>query len=772
MNKYEVLSVVGEGAYGVVLKCRNKESGDICAIKKFKESDDDNDEVLLKTTQREVKILRMLKHTNIVTLIEAFKRKSKLYLVFEYVERNLLEVLESHVTGLDPELVKCYIYQLIQAIQWCHSNNVVHRDIKPENLLINVKTNTLKLCDFGFARVISQTSNDLTDYVATRWYRAPELLLGSTNYSFSVDIWAIGCIMGEITDAQPLFPGESEIDQLYLIQKTMGPLTQDHLELFMSNNRFAGLKFPDMSKPETLQKKYVGKMSKKAINFMKSMLSMEPLDRPSASDCLDNPYFDGVDIGSSNSNSGSNTGSSKNQRIPTLVNGSNHTHGSQTVLPPFEKNKISSILQKDGTNGLSQAMEHLDVKDTLIGNDADVSQGNTKPNSRQKSRAEKERSKEQRAKDLLEKEAEREREKQREREIKAFREFSTKLPFKSPNGPQQYSPTNPTRRPVAVDQITFPSVAQDNINAVLNSTKYDKYSPPTLGGIHLGPLEFVPTVNIPSSQQGTRRIPTSYMPSMPLDNTGHMNHMHLAQLNGQHVPVPGSSSGQARLRMNPQGTGTRIPITMAGSQVTSYSPLIGYENVSAVPAFPNPYDMQYISNQGMTQLQGVMQQPGTRPLNGQVYNGNMHVNNVNTSLGIPQAISYGNELSHNVPLPQIGQPSFSLAQDNININHNINATNSMNIPMNFMQSSEGFRTDTKQRAINSLLTPNLNNGNMSSTMNYEDSSMNGHSTANRIANYQQSGGDRSSSREQTSRVGQQSRQVRHLLYHKYLILIW
>lgn len=171
----------------------------------------------------------------------------------------------------------------------------MYADIKPENLLINMKTKVLKLCDFGFARVITQTAQELTDYVATRWYRAPELLLGSTNYTFGVDMWAIGCIMGEISDGQPLFPGESEVDQLFIVQKILGPLISEHVELFMANQRFAGLKFPDMSKPETLQKKYVGKFSKRALNFMRGLLSMDPADRPTSSVCLMNAYFEGMD---------------------------------------------------------------------------------------------------------------------------------------------------------------------------------------------------------------------------------------------------------------------------------------------------------------------------------------------------------------------------------------------------------------------------------------------------------------------------------------------
>lgn len=292
MNKYEVLGVVGEGAYGVVLKCRNKESGEILAIKKFKESDDD--EILRKTTLREVKILRLLRHSNIVSLTEAFRRKGKLFLVFEYVEKNLLEVLEEQPQGLRGENVKMYIYQLCQAIHWCHSHNVIHRDIKPENLLINGRTKLLKLCDFGFARLLTKSTGELTDYVATRWYRAPELLLGSTGYGFEVDIWAIGCIMGEITDGQPIFPGESEVDQLYIVQKVLGPLIPAHLDLFTANPRFSGLKFPDMSKPETLQKKYVGKLGKSALNFLQSVLRMNPAERPTTATALTHTFFDDV----------------------------------------------------------------------------------------------------------------------------------------------------------------------------------------------------------------------------------------------------------------------------------------------------------------------------------------------------------------------------------------------------------------------------------------------------------------------------------------------
>ena len=215
-----------------------------------------------------------------------------MYLVFEYVEKNLLEVLEEQSNGLEVDLVRLYIFQLCQAIHWCHGHDVIHRDIKPENLLINIRTKALKLCDFGFARLVTHATTELTDYVATRWYRAPELLLGSTSYTFGVDIWAIGCIVGEITDGQPVFPGESEVDQLYIIQKVLGPLIPEHQDMFLQNPRFAGLKFPDMTRPDTLQKKYMGKQSKRAQSFMRSVLGLDPSSRPSSSEALAHPYFE------------------------------------------------------------------------------------------------------------------------------------------------------------------------------------------------------------------------------------------------------------------------------------------------------------------------------------------------------------------------------------------------------------------------------------------------------------------------------------------------
>ena len=233
---------------------------------------------------------QQLKHDNIVNLIEVFRRKGKLHLVFEFVERTILEDLERNPDGMDPLEVKKCLWQLLRSIEYCHSHNVIHRDIKPENLLIS-RNGTLKLCDFGFARTLAGPGARYTDYVATRWYRGPELLTGDTQYGKPVDVWAIGCMLPEMASGAPLFPGESDIDQLFHIMRCFGQLPPKLMDIFKSNPLFVGIKIPEMVQcTETLEKRFPI-YPKDQLAFMKHCLKYEPEHRYTCSELMQHPYF-------------------------------------------------------------------------------------------------------------------------------------------------------------------------------------------------------------------------------------------------------------------------------------------------------------------------------------------------------------------------------------------------------------------------------------------------------------------------------------------------
>eukprot|EP00745_Piridium_sociabile_P044900 TRINITY_DN95630_c1_g1_i1.p1 TRINITY_DN95630_c1_g1~~TRINITY_DN95630_c1_g1_i1.p1 ORF type:complete len:419 (-),score=35.87 TRINITY_DN95630_c1_g1_i1:241-1497(-) len=292
MNMYETIKLVGEGAYGIVMKGMNRNTNEIVAIKKFKMEKKSDSSSTLKVTEREVSLLKTLKHDNIVELKDSFLKRGRQYLVFEYLEKNLLEVLESSRSGLDSETLRWCMYQICSALAFCHKKNVVHRDVKPENLLVNPETMTVKLCDFGFSRHLDEVdSSPLTDYVATRWYRSPELLVGHPNYGKEVDMWAMGCIMGELIDGRPIFPGESEVDQLIVIQKMMGPLTSSQESVLKTNPQFAGLNLFNVRVTQNIHKRYADKASVEAINFMSKLLRMDPNSRMDAEEALRDPYF-------------------------------------------------------------------------------------------------------------------------------------------------------------------------------------------------------------------------------------------------------------------------------------------------------------------------------------------------------------------------------------------------------------------------------------------------------------------------------------------------
>ncbi|XP_004616111.2 cyclin-dependent kinase-like 4 [Sorex araneus] len=287
MEKYEKLAKIGEGSYGVVFKCRNKTSGQVVAIKKFVESEDDP--VVKKIALREIRLLKQLKHPNLVNLIEVFRRKRKMHLVFEYCDHTLLNELERNPDGVPDGVTRSVLWQTLQALHFCHRHNCIHRDVKPENILIT-KQGIIKICDFGFARILTP-GDTYTEYVATRWYRAPELLVGDAQYGSSVDVWAAGCVCAELLTGQPLWPGKSDVDQLYMIIRTLGKLIPRHQAIFRSNQFFHGVSIPEPEDMETLEEKF-SDAHPTALNFMKACLRMNPDDRLTCAQLLESPYFD------------------------------------------------------------------------------------------------------------------------------------------------------------------------------------------------------------------------------------------------------------------------------------------------------------------------------------------------------------------------------------------------------------------------------------------------------------------------------------------------
>ncbi|XP_066925888.1 cyclin-dependent kinase-like 1 [Clytia hemisphaerica] len=287
MERYENMGLVGEGSYGMVLKCKHKETDQVVAIKKFLESEDDK--MVKKIALREIKMLKTLRHENLVNLLEVFRRKKKLFLVFEFVDRTILDDLERFPDGLPDGEVKSISFQVLRGLEFCHSHNVIHRDVKPENILIS-KSGVVKLCDFGFARTLATGPGEVfTDYVATRWYRAPELLVGDVNYGKAVDIWAVGCLLFEMITGDPLFPGDSDIDQLFHITKALGNLCQRHKDVFHRNPLFTGMKLPNI-RLEKVGKKF-GNLSTNLSNLITESLCLEVQKRLSCTEMMKHAYY-------------------------------------------------------------------------------------------------------------------------------------------------------------------------------------------------------------------------------------------------------------------------------------------------------------------------------------------------------------------------------------------------------------------------------------------------------------------------------------------------
>ncbi|XP_015865083.1 cyclin-dependent kinase-like 3 isoform X2 [Peromyscus maniculatus bairdii] len=286
MEMYETLGKVGEGSYGTVMKCKHKDTGRIVAIKIFYEKPEKS---VNKIATREIKFLKQFRHENLVNLIEVFRQKKKIHLVFEFIDHTVLDELQHYCHGLESKRLRKYLFQILRAIEYLHNNNIIHRDIKPENILVS-QSGITKLCDFGFARTLAAPGDVYTDYVATRWYRAPELVLKDTSYGKPVDIWALGCMIIEMATGNPYLPSSSDLDLLHKIVLKVGNLTPHLHNIFSKSPIFAGVVLPQVQHPKNARKKYP-KLNGLLAEIVHACLQIDPAERTSSTDLLHHDYF-------------------------------------------------------------------------------------------------------------------------------------------------------------------------------------------------------------------------------------------------------------------------------------------------------------------------------------------------------------------------------------------------------------------------------------------------------------------------------------------------
>lgn len=307
MNRYELLERLGDGTFGDVTMARSLKTSEIVAVKKLK--------ALFPTWEqclqlRELKSLRVLRHENIIQLKEVIRDKEELYYIFEFMDTSLFKVMrglrraasasstpeDSNSTGASTTAptwftesqIQSIMFQLFCGLAHMHKHGFFHRDIKPENLLCH--EDQLKIADLGQAREI-RSLPPYTDYVATRWYRSPELLLRSTTYNSPIDLWACGCIMVELYTRTPLFPGTSEADQLCRIAKVLGTPTKETWPEGISLASHVPFKFPRCA-PVAWANVLPTSCSKGALQLIQDLLQFDPSKRPTASQALQHRYFD------------------------------------------------------------------------------------------------------------------------------------------------------------------------------------------------------------------------------------------------------------------------------------------------------------------------------------------------------------------------------------------------------------------------------------------------------------------------------------------------
>ncbi|KAM6176831.1 serine/threonine-protein kinase MAK isoform 2-T2 [Erethizon dorsatum] len=284
MNRYTTMRQLGDGTYGSVLMGKSNESGELVAIKRMKRKFYSWDECM---NLREVKSLKKLNHVNVIKLKEVIRENNHLYFIFEYMKENLYQLMKDRNKLFPESVIRNIMYQILQGLAFIHKHGFFHRDMKPENLLC-MGPELVKIADFGLAREL-RSQPPYTDYVSTRWYRAPEVLLRSSVYSSPIDVWAVGSIMAELYTLRPLFPGTSEVDEIFKICQVLGtPKKSDWPEGYQLASSM-NFRFPQCV-PVNL-KTLIPNASSEAIHLMTEMLNWDPKKRPTASQALKHPYF-------------------------------------------------------------------------------------------------------------------------------------------------------------------------------------------------------------------------------------------------------------------------------------------------------------------------------------------------------------------------------------------------------------------------------------------------------------------------------------------------
>ncbi|KAH7832083.1 Cyclin-dependent kinase 7 [Monocercomonoides exilis] len=285
MERFTVEKLLGKGTYGNVYLAEDHVTGKKVALKQLKVMKETVG--LHFTLVREISILQELHHDNIVRILSIVTdSKKSISIAYELMETDLEKIIYNQDYILTPSIIKAYMKMIFQALHCCHSNFILHRDLKPENLLV-AQDNTLKLGDFGFARFYGESGEQLSYEVCSPYYRPPELLFGSTQYSSSVDMWSAGCIMAEMMQRAPLFVGKDEIDQLSKIFFVLGTPKKEEWPGVGSLPSF--VKFTPRE-PMPLQAIFPA-ASEDAIDLLSQLLKLDPRKRITAREALKHRYF-------------------------------------------------------------------------------------------------------------------------------------------------------------------------------------------------------------------------------------------------------------------------------------------------------------------------------------------------------------------------------------------------------------------------------------------------------------------------------------------------